>query len=115
MRKYLKEIAILLFQLLIFYISPLFAKGRSAIGMVLLIILATVFFSFVIGILSNNKIKYLYPIIVALLFIPSVFIYYNESALIHSVWYFVVSSVGLSVGAIIHNLTYKKTDKGESI
>lgn len=108
MKKYLKEIAILLLQLLIFYVSPLFTKGRSPIGMVLLIILATAIFSFVIGMLSNNKIKYLYPIIVALLFIPSVFIYYNESALIHSVWYFAVSTVALFVGVIIHKLTYKR-------
>ena len=39
--------------------------------------------------------------VVAILFIPSIPIYYNESALVHSVWYLVVSSVGLLIGVII--------------
>ena len=40
-------------------------------------------------------------------FIPSVFIYYNESALIHSVWYFVVSVVGTAIGTVITKLFAK--------
>ena len=35
-----------------------------------------------------------------MLFIPSVFIYYNESALIHSLWYFISSGTGMIVGSI---------------
>lgn len=49
---------------------------------------------------------YLYPVIIAVLFVPSVFIYYNESALIYSVWYLVVSSIGLTMGIIFHKLTH---------
>lgn len=59
------------------------------------------------GIISTNKIKYFYPLITAILFIPSVFIYYNESALIHSVWYFVVSVVGTAIGTVITKLFAK--------
>lgn len=102
MKKYIKEIVILLLQLFMFYVSPLFAGPTDMIGMVLLIVLATLFLSLIIGIISGNKIKYLYPIVTAVVFIPSVYIYYNESALIHSVWYLVVSMVGLLVGAGIH-------------
>ena len=36
-------------------------------------------------------------LLVSVLFIPSVFIYYNDSALIHSIWYLVISSVGLLI------------------
>ena len=108
MKKYLKEIIILIFQLYMFYISPLFAGPADTIGMVLLIILATLLLSIIIGSISKEKIKYLYPIIVAILFVPSIFIYYNESALIHSVWYLVVSSIGLLVGTIIYKLIHKK-------
>ena len=98
MKRYVKEMIILLCQLFMFYIFPLFAGPTDAMGMVVMIILATLFLSFIIGIISNNKIKYLYPIITSVTFVPSVFIYYNESALIHSVWYLVVSSIGLLAG-----------------
>ena len=108
MRRYLREIIILILQLCMFYIFPLFAGPTDAMGMVLLIILATLLLAIIIGSISKEKIKYLYPVIVAILFIPSVFIYYNESALIHSIWYLVVSSIGLLVGTIIYKLTHKK-------
>lgn len=91
-----------------FYIFPLFAGPTDAMGMVFLIILATLLLSIIIGSISKEKIKYLYPLIVAILFIPSIFIYYNESALIHSVWYLVISTIGLVLGTIIYKLSHKK-------
>ena len=107
MRLYIKEIIVMLFQLFMFYIFPLFADPTDAIGMIVLIILATFLFSIVLGLISDKKMKYLYPIITAILFVPSVFIYYNETALIHSVWYLVVSSVGMLIGAILRKLIYR--------
>jgi hypothetical protein len=104
MKKCIKEMVVLLIQLFMFYVFPLFAGPTDAMGMVFLIILATILLSIVLGVLSNKKIKYLYPVVIAVLFIPSVFIYYNESAMIHSVWYLVVSTIGLLFGAIIHIL-----------
>lgn len=108
MKKYLKEIIIVLLQLFMFYISPLFAGPTDAMGMVLFIILATLLLATILGIISNNKIKYSYPILVALLFVPSIWLYYNESALIHSIWYLVISLVGLLIGTAINKLIYKK-------
>ena len=111
MKKYLNEIIILLLQLFMFYIFPLFAGPTDAMGMVLLIIMATFLLSIVLASISNNKIKYLYPIVVAVLFIPSVFIYYNVSAMIHSVWYLVISAGGMLVGLLVYLLSglIKKT------
>jgi len=108
LKKYLKEIIIILIQLFMFYIFPLFAGPTDAMGMVLLIILSTLLLSIILGNISKEKIKYLYSIVIAILFIPSVFIYYNESALVHSIWYLVISYIGLLVGSIIHKLTHKK-------
>ena len=108
MKKYLKEIVILIIQLFMFYIFPLFAGPTDVMGMVFLIIVATLVLSMVIGSISNERMKYLYPIIVAVVFVPSVYIYYNESAMIHSVWYFVVSTIGLLVGATVHRAFGKK-------
>ncbi|MBE6787195.1 MAG: hypothetical protein E7537_02480 [Ruminococcaceae bacterium] len=110
MKKYLKEIIITAFQLFMFYIFPLFAGPTDAMGMVFLIILATFILSFALGILSKTNLKFLYPFFISLLFIPSVFIYYNESALIHAVWYLVISVLGLCFGSFI-NLIIKLIKK----
>lgn len=104
MIKYIKEIIILIIQLLTFYILPLFAGPTDAMGLVLLIIITTFVLSIIIGSISNKKMKYFYPIIISVLFIPSVYIYYNESALIHSLWYLVDSIIGIILGTIIYKL-----------
>ena len=101
MKKYLKEIIILLIQIFMFYIFPLFAGPTDAMGMVFLIITSVFITAILISIISKNKVRYFYPIIISLLFIPSVFIYYNESALVHALWYLVISTIGLSIGTII--------------
>ena len=104
MQKYLREMLILLCQLFMFYVFPLFAGPTDAMGMVFLILLATLLLSLVMGILSKYWIKYLYPAVTAVLFIPSVWIFYNESALIHAVWYLVIASVGLILGSLLRKV-----------
>ena len=100
MKKYAKEAIILAAQLFMFYIFPLFAGPTDAMGMVLLILLSVFVLAILFGSLVGTRIRFIYPAAVAVLFIPSVFIYYNESALIHALWYLVVSSVGLLIGMI---------------
>lgn len=111
MKKYFKELILLVLQLFMFYIFPLFAWPTDAMGMVFLIWLSTIILGIMLTIISNKKIKYLYPLIITILFIPSVFIYYNESALVHSLWYLVSSSIGVLIGKVIlfiNNFTVKK-------
>ena len=110
MKRLIKEIIILLIQMFMFYIFPLFMYLYEPIGTVMMILMITFVLSVVLSIISKNKLKYLYPIIIAILFIPTVFIYYNESAFVHSIWYLVVSGVGLLIG-IIANLIIRKVRK----
>lgn len=91
-----------------FYVFPLAAGPTDAMGMVFLIIVATFVLGMIMGVVSNKKVKYAYPLLISVLFIPSVFIHYNESALIHSVWYLVISSIGLLIGALMRYLFSKK-------
>ena len=100
MKKYIREIIVLVVQLFVFYIFPLFAV--DAIGMVVSMLLLTFLISVIIGSISKERIKYLYPIVVSIVFIPSIFIYYNESAMIHSIWYLVISALGLLLGIFLH-------------
>ena len=113
MKKYLKEIIILIIQLFFFYIMPLTAGPTDAMGLVVLLIFATFILSIVLGSISNNKIKYCYPLVVSIIFIPSVFIYYNKSALIHSLWYLVDSIFGMLIGTIINMIIKKVKSKKE--
>ena len=107
MKKYFKETVILVLQLFLFYIFPLFAGPTDAIGMVLLIILATLLLSAVLGGVSEKRIKYFYPLVAATAFLPSVFIYYNSSALVHSLWYLVISTIGLLPSALLRKIICK--------
>ena len=99
MKKYIKEFLILLFQVYMFYIFPLFAGPDDAMGMVFLMLLATCVLSLVLGLVSPGMLKWGYPAACALLFLPTVPIYYNSSALVHGTWYLAVSVVGLLAGS----------------
>lgn len=101
-----------LFQFFMYYIFPMFAGPTDAMGMVFLIIIATFINSILIG-SSSFKYKFYFPLFAAIVFIPSIFMYYNESALIHSVWYLVISLIGVFVGYII-NLVIDKFSKKNS-
>ena len=105
MKKYLKEIIILLLQVVMFYISPLFSSEIDMIGLVTLNIIVVLVLSVILGILSKNRIKFLYPIVIAILFIPAVFIYYNNSALIYPLWFLIISYVGIIIGIILDRIT----------
>ena len=100
MKRYWKEIVAVVIQSGMFYILPLFAGPTDAMGMVILMLLSAVILGLVLGVISGEKVKFLYPVALAVLFLPSVPIYYNESALIHAVWYLVVSAVGLALGSL---------------
>lgn len=100
LKKYIKETIILLLQLLLFYVLPLSAGPTDMMGLVVLLIISVFVLSIVMGIISNSKIKYIYPFIISILFIPSIFLYYNSSAFIYVFWYLIDSILGLGIGLI---------------
>lgn len=104
MKKYWKEALALALQLYMFYIFPLFCGPTDAMGMVLLIFCTAFLFGAFLGAASGNKLKYAWPLAVALLFLPSIPIWYNSSALIHSVWHMVSSAIGLALGCLVRFL-----------
>lgn len=108
MKKYIKEIIILPSHLALFYLLPLTAGPTDMMGLVVLLILLTYVLSLVLGIISGNTIRFFYPVVIAVLFIPTVFIYYNESALVHAIWYLVDSALGLGTGALIRLLVKRR-------
>ena len=83
MKKYLKEIIIILLQI-------------------------ALFLTLIINVISSNKLKYFYPLIAIIIFIPSLFIYYNSSAWIHVLWYLIDSLFGEVIGICIYKLKHNK-------
>lgn len=98
-KKYLTEIIILVLQVALFYILPLFAGPTDAMGLVVLLLAGTALLSVVVGWISTNKIRFLYFVAVAIVFVPSIPIYYNWTASIHILWYAVLSAAATLVGA----------------
>ena len=47
----------------------------------------------------------------AAIFVPTVYLYYNESAMVHAIWYLVVSLIGLIVGVITRSAFTKNKTK----
>ena len=108
MKKDWKEIGITLIQLFMFYGFPLIDGPVNGLEMVVLILLATLLLSLVLGAVSSQRIKYIYPLAIAVLFVPSVWLYYNETALIHAVWYLKVAAIGLAIGSFGRWLVCRK-------
>ena len=107
MKRYKVEWIILALQTAMFYVYPIIGLC-DPIGMVLIILSVTLLLSLMLGILSGSRIKCGYPFAIAVVFVPSVWIYYNESALVHALWYLVVSAVGLGLGMIFRKLVGRK-------
>lgn len=107
MKKYIKEIIICFVQLFMFYIFPFFGGPTDGMGIVFVIIFATFTLSLVMGAFSDNKIKYLYPMAASVAFIPTVMLHYNGSAMVHALWYLVISAFGIGIGSLV-NMAVKK-------
>lgn len=94
MEKVKKNMVFYLLLLIGFYIIPSFMKdtGSAMIVMLVLIPLLCLITSVFYGI--RNGLDFWYILSVAILFIPSIFIFYNESAWVYAVGYAVIALFG---------------------
>ena len=104
MGKYKKEIIFAVIQLAIFWLVPLFftlsgGKG-GAIFMVQVMLICTIALSAFLCAGSERRVKYFFPLFAAAMFFPTVPVYYNSSALIHSLWHLTASCIGMGMGAL---------------
>lgn len=80
LRKMIPYVVVLL---LAFYVPPLLMKDTGSAMLLLLLVMPmiTIVASFLYG--KTNGFQFLYPIIVMVMFLPSVYIFYNDSAFIY--------------------------------
>lgn len=97
-RKMLSYLAIIIFS---FYVFPLLIQDTGSGMFILLFGIPMICFvvSFIYGI--KNSFHWLFPLLVMLLFIPSIFIFYNESASIYILVYGVISIIGNFIGSLL--------------
>ena len=99
MDKIRKMIPYLLVIIFAFYILPLIINDTGTGMIILLIGIPIICFitSFIYG--MKNVFNWLFPILVTSLFIPTIFIFYNESAAFYSVVYGLITVVGSFIGS----------------
>lgn len=102
--EYKKEKIAVIIQLGIFWLIPLIMLRSGPIFMVLLMLWASFVLSLWLCCGSKNRMKYLFPPVAAVLFLPTVPVYYNSSALMHALWYFIVSCTAFAIGTIANKL-----------
>ena len=85
-----------------FYIFPLFIQDTGTGIFMLLFVLPII--TFICGIIYGilQGFDFILPVIVAILFAPTLFIFYNESAWVYIVAYAVAAFVGNGIGRIFY-------------
>ena len=111
MKKKMLSLAVFtLINIACFYLMPaVITDTGSAMGMLLLVVpLCCLIISVVYGALNAFNIAY--PIMVALVFIPTIWIYFNESAWVYSPAYGVIALIGNAIGAGIYHFRNKQSN-----
>lgn len=103
MKKIRRMLPYLLIIIFAFYILPLLIKDTGSGMLILLIGIPIICFivSFIYGI--KNSFNWLFSIFIMMLFVPSIFIYYNESATIYVLVYGIISIIAQFLGNMLRN------------
>ncbi len=101
MEKFRKMLQYLVIIILAFYLLPFLIKDTGS-GMFILLIglpIICLIVSLIYG--MKNSFNWLFSLLVMLLFIPTIFIFYNESAAIYILAYGVISVIGNFIGSLL--------------
>jgi len=104
MKKFIKEIILTIIQLCIFFILPAVSGPADIMGAIVLLYCTIFLTSLILGIISNNNIKFIYPIVISLLFAITIPVYYNSSAYIYLLYIFITSMIFVLIGHGIKTL-----------
>lgn len=85
--------------LLIFYVLPILIRDTSSGMLILMIIIPLITFGTSLLYGLNKSFGWRYPLLVMGIFLPSIFLYYNESALVYTLIYGGLSLLGSFIGS----------------
>ena len=115
MKKSVKSIIIfLLINIALFYILPslIVDTGSAMIVLLAILPLTCLFVAVIYGSLNSFHISY--PLLVALVFTPSIWIFFNESAWVYIPTYGATALIGNLIGAGIYKSRNHKTQNDSS-
>jgi hypothetical protein len=84
-----------------FYLLPPLIGGTGAGMLILLIVIPVICFVCSLSFGIKHSFNIVYVILVALLFIPTIYIFYNNSACVYVLAYGVIALIGNIIGAAI--------------
>lgn len=100
--KLLSLIPYTLVLLFAFYLLPLLIRNTGAAIIFMLFVIPLITFLCALHYGSrHNGFNVLFPIITTVIFIPSVYIFYNASALIYVIGYAAVAFAGIGIGGLL--------------
>ena len=108
MKKIIKMSPYLIINFFVFYLSPLLIRDTGGGMFVLLMEIPVLCFIIFLVYGIKNRFDFWYPLLTTLLFLPTIFIFYNESALIYVVWYGMDAVIGSLLGGTIVKLIFKE-------
>ena len=100
MRINYKLIPYLLVNIAAFYFLPTVISDTGSAMAVMLIGIPAICFATAIVFGARHSFQWLYPVIVAVLFVPTVFIFYNSTAWVYSIAYGVIAAIGSFIGKL---------------
>lgn len=117
MLKIRKELWIMIIQFIVFLGAQIIAKLSGEMYGSLFVVL--IIYPISVLILSiaiswrKGKLKYLYPIYVAIIFLPIVYIFLNNSAYVYSLVFAGISAFGIMIGVISNYISKFFTEEKE--
>ena len=105
MKAFIKKYYVYILLMLAFYVAaPLLCRDTGSTMFTLLCLLPATLFILSLIYAKMNGFKWYLSLAVALLWLPTVFIYYNESAMIYALIYGVISFAGQGVGFLVNKI-----------
>lgn len=98
MEKLRKISPYLLINIGIFYLLPALMKNTGTAMLIMLILMPLACFVTSLACGYKQTFTWIYPLLVMLIFIPSIFIFYNDSATIYIFAYGIISLIGSFLG-----------------
>ncbi len=103
MKNSLRMLPYLIVNAVAFYLLPIMIKDTGTAMGVMLIGIPVICFVTAIVFGVKNSFKWLYPVAVALIFAPTIFIFYNSTAWVYIIAYGVIAFVGNFIGKLFFN------------
>ena len=105
MKAFIKKYYVYILVMLAFYVAALLlCRDTGSAMFTLLCLLPAILFILSLVYAKMNGFKWYLSLAVALLWLPTVFIYYNESAVIYALIYGVISFIGQGIGFLVNKI-----------